>query len=227
MPLPRGLGRHPHHDPKSDNYPLDVSNFKRARLAVARALGLSRPRSWRQYLYFNQGIDPACTAYGSATFLAAATVHPLAAFWKGLDIMKWYHDNQAEDRAHGRRYSEGASVTAAMEVGKRRGYWSKYEWAQSFGDMVTWIHGTAPMIVGTNWYDSQWDRDAEGICRITKTARLAGGHLYTLGADDPKRALVTYRSTWGDGDYRIPYEDMERLIAEDGEAVFPTEVAPY
>ena len=224
---PRGLGRVRHWDVRNEQYMLKSGLMGRAMFAVARTLRLSRPRSWRQWLYFDQGQNPACTAYGSATFLAAAPTHPPAEWMHALDIMKWYADNVAFDQAHGRHYDGGASTLAAMEVGKARGYWTRYEWADSFETLRTWIHETAPLIVGTNWYDSMWTRDHEGICRITPSATIAGGHLYTLGAYDPKRDLYTYRSTWGDGDYKIPGSDMERLFREDGEAVFPYEAAPY
>jgi hypothetical protein len=219
-----GLGRVPHRDPRSEAYPLSVSTFAKARLEVARSLGLSKPRHWRQWKTFDQGQTPECTAFGSATFLAAAPIHPAARFFTTLDIHAWYAENQAEDRAHGRHFSEGATTLAAMEVGKRRGYWDRYEWAQSFEDLRTFVHNTAPIIVGLGWYDSMWDRDAEGIARITKTARLVGGHLFTINGYDPKRDLYRYPSTWGDGNYLLPGDVMRRLWDEDGEGVFPHEL---
>ncbi len=219
-----GLGRVPHYDPKSEAYPLSVSRVARVRGAIARALRISQPRAWRQWMTFDQGNTPECTAFGSATFLAADPIHQSLPWLRSLDVHAWYRENQVEDRAHGRNFSEGATTIAAMEVGKRRGYWDRYEWAQSFEDARTWVHDTAPLIFGTNWYESQWIRDAEGICRITNTSRLAGGHLYCVNGYDPKRDLYRNPETWDDGYYLIPGDDMRRLWEEEGEAVFPHEL---
>lgn len=225
-----GLGRVPHHDPRSDAYPLSVSRVDRVRGAIARALRISQPRSWRQYDRYDQGATPHCTAFGSATFLAADPIHQTMPFLRrmGADgcqfIHAWFNDIQAEDRRQGRIYDDGATVVAAMEVGKARGYWDRYEWATALGAMRTFVHDTAPLCVGFNWYESQWDRDAHGIARITKTSPIAGGHFFVLNGYDPKRALYRSPSTWGDGDYWLPEEDVERLLGEDGEAVFPHEL---
>jgi hypothetical protein len=220
-----GLGRIPHWDPQNEQYELKTPIGARARSVTARTLGLARPRSWKQWLYFDQGEEPACTAYSMATLLSADPVHQANTWMRHLDIMQWYRDNVAFDVARGRVYPGGGATTlATVAVAKARGYISRYEWALNFDTIRTWVHTTAPLIMGTNWYSSMFIRDKEGIARITKTARNEGGHDWCLGAYDPKRALYTYRSTWADGDYLIPEEDLARLFREDGEAVFPYEV---
>jgi len=221
-----GLGRIPHWDPKNENYRLHVPVVRRMGFTIARTLGLSKPRSWRQWKYWDQGDSPECTAYGSATFLAADPTHDAVAWLRHLDVHQWYLDNVAEDRSHGRVFSDGATTLAAMEVGKRRGYWDRYDWALSFDDVLAHLHNEAPIVFASNWYSSLFDRDAERICRITPGASVVGGHLYTLGAEDPKRGLATIRQTWGDGDYKVSLEDLERLFREDGEAVYPHKVKP-
>lgn len=221
-----GLGRVPHYDPKNENYPLEVSRVRAAIFSVTRALALSRTRSWRQWLTFDQGATPECTAFGSATFLAADPIHQQLDWLRRLDVHAWYRDNVAEDRANGRIFTEGGATTlAAMEVGKRRGYWSEYRWAQTFEDMRTWIHNTAPLIAGTYWYPSMWERDAEGIVSVPRPGESpVGGHLYCVNGYNPKRDMFRSNSTWGDGVYLIPGDLMRRLFEEEGEAVFPTEL---
>jgi hypothetical protein len=226
-----GLGRHPHWDPKNEKYKLHVPILRRLGFAIARTLGIPQPRSWRQWKYWDQGNSPECTAFGSATFLAADPTHEAVSWLRVLDVHRWYLDNVAEDKAHGRVFSEGGATTlAAMEVGKRRGYWDRYEWALSFDAVIAHLHNEAPIIAGTNWHRSMFDRDAEGIVRLKPGSPIDGGHLYTLGAEDPRyripgedarRGLATIRQTWGDGDYKIPLEDLERLYREDGEFAFP------
>lgn len=220
-----GLGRVPHMDQRNHEYPIEVPTVRGLVSSAARSLGLWRRRSWRQWMYFDQGAAPACTAYGSATFLAAAPLKPHMPWLRMLDVMAWYKENTAEDRSHGRFFDGGATTLAAMEVGKRRGYWDEYRWTYDLGVLRTTVHDRQPVIVGTNWYESMWRRSPEGVVTVPFPGeRPAGGHLYTIGAYDPKRALYVYRSTWGDGDYLIPEELMARLLAEDGECVQPHEI---
>lgn len=221
-----GLGRIPHVDPKNFDYLIKPSLSPRALVhRVARTLGIQRPRHWHQWAHYFQGDTPRCTAYGSKTWLAADPLHATVAWLRNLDADSWYADNVAEDRKHGRVFSEGATTLAAMEVGKRRGYWDRYEWSYDFDVIRNTVHDQQPVIVGTNWYASMWDRDAEGICgRPSPTEQPDGGHLFCLNGYDPKRDLFRNPETWNDGDYLIPGELMRRLISEDGECVLPHKI---
>lgn len=220
-----GLGRVAHFDTRNLDYPLRAPLMRGAMTAALGMLGIHRPRSWRQWMYFDQGDMPACTAYSSTTFLAAAPLKPTMEWLRHLDIVQWYHDNREEDRRHGRYYGEGATVLAAMQVGKHRGYWDGYRWTYDLDTMRAVVHDRQPVLVGTNWYPSMWVRDAEGIMKTPgKREQIAGKHMWCVGAYDPKRALYTYRTTWNDKDYRVPEELMDRLIHEDGEVSQPHEV---
>jgi len=229
IPTDKGLGRLEHFDSRNwrlstvmDYIPKRVNMLRK----VARGLGIRDKRSWRQWMTYYQGNVGACTGFGSANKVAAAPVRPNMTQLRALDAMAWYHANQAEDRAHGRHYDEGATTLAAMEVGKRLGHWSGYYWSYNLNEVHTVVHDTDAVIFGTNWYDSMWDRDAEGIARITKNARLVGGHLYCINGYDPRRGLLRKVSSWNDGYYFLPDEAGARLLAEDGECVVTFETLP-
>ena len=222
-----GLGRIPHFDSNNMAYLIkdkppvrSIGIFR----TIARALGVRDSRSWRQWMRFNQGPTPRCTAFGTATLLAADPVRPSQAWLRLLDIGQLYKDIQAQDRAEGRNYSEGATTLAAMKVGQARGWWTEYRWAYDIDTVLKTLHDSCPVILGTNYYYSQFDRDSEGIARITATTELAGGHYYVLRGYNPRRGLVTSPQTWDDGDYKYPVEDIERLLKEDGECALPMEV---
>ena len=230
----KGTGRVPHYDPRNENYrvadalargllPRDVNIIRK----IARAMGLRETRSWRQWMFFNQGAYPACTGYGSATLVAADPVRPKLDKLRALNPMQWYLDNQALDRSEGRNYSEGATTLAAMKVGQKYGYWSTYRWAYTMAEILPVIHDSTPVVVGTNWYESMWDRDSEGIARIKPGSTNAGGHLWCINGYNPRRGLVRYASTWDDGYYFIPVDDLRQLIEdEEGECSVVTETVP-
>lgn len=221
---PHDPGLRPFHDIRNERYLLSdvVTPMRTARGDAAPITIDVRTIRHRQYAYFDQGNSPECTGYGSVTLLAAA--HPFNR--PPLSGHEWYVRNVAFDKAHGRDYGAdgGATVTAAMEVGRALGFYSAYRWAYTIRTMQLAIqHG--PLIVGTAWYDSMWNRDAEGIVETpADDAEAVGGHLYTLNAFDAHRDLWRYPSTWGDGDYWLPGELVHRLLREDGECAQPDEV---
>lgn len=225
----KGLGRIAHFDPTNlsylvkDNPPARKVGMLRA---IARAMGVRDTRSWRQWMYFYQGTMPACTAFGSATYLATDPVRPALDYLRNLDCVALYRAIQTQDRSEGRYYSGGATTLAAMKVGQARGWWRGYQWVYDMDTLLRTLHDSKPVIMGTNYYESQFDRDAEGIARITPATRLAGGHFYVLRGYNPRKGLVTSPQTWNDGDYKYPVDDIARLLGEDGECVVPDEIRP-
>jgi hypothetical protein len=209
-----------HHDPRNEKFLLKDSL---PRMAVPR----SGPVEWkpttrrhRQYAYFDQGQTPECTGYGSVTLLATADPYnkpPLSGH-------EWYLKNVAFDRAAGRFYDGGATVTAAMEVGRALGFWSEYRWSYTMRTMQEAILLGA-LIAGTYWYDSMFTRDAEGIVMVPgPNDRTDAGHLFTINGYDAKRDLWRVPNTWADGDYFIPGDLMYRLVREEGEIAQPSEI---
>lgn len=218
-----GLGRVHHYDVRNENFLLTPSRgIRSVASAVARTLGIQRARNWHQWLHFFQRNTPRCTAYGSATWLAADPLHATVDWLRHLDVDGWYADNVAEDRAHGRSFLDGATTLAAMEVGKRRGYWDKYEWSYNLDVIRNTVHDQQPVIFGTDWFQSMWTRNADGVVKMPgATEKPAGGHLYCINGYDPKRGLYRNPETWNDGDYWLPEELVKRLIGDGGECVLP------
>ena len=220
-----------HHDPKNENFLLVD---KLGKPAGARARGATdftpKTRSHRQYRWYEQD-GPKCTGFSPLTLLAAA--HPFNAPPPLIRVDKlvtpitgddWYELNQLFDRQHGRNFSEGATVTAAMEVGRLLGYFTEYRWAYTIRTMQQ-ANELAPLIAGTYWYPSMFERDGEGIVKMPGKYESAGdlGHQYVLNKYDAKRDLWRVPNTWGDGYYFIPGELMYRLVREEGEIAQITE----
>lgn len=217
---PRDPGLVIHHDPRNERYLLVDTLPKFSARATEPTPFVPKTKRHRQYARFDQGPNPSCTGYGSVTLLA--TAHPFNR--PPITGADWYAKNQAFDRANGRFFDEGATVTAAMEVGRQLGFYSAYRWAYTIRTMQQAIL-TAPLIAGTFWYDSMFERDAEGIVRVPKASDSTdAGHLYTINAYDAKRDLWRVANTWGDGDYLIPGDLMFRLVREEGEIAQPDEI---
>jgi hypothetical protein len=220
MATPHNPGLVVHHDPNNDKYLVKDTMAKRPLAAGGPVVWTPTTRRHRQYATFDQGQTPECTGYGSVTLLATADPYnkpPLT----GHD---WYLKNVAFDRAAGRFYDGGATVTAAMEVGRGLGFWDVYRWMYEVRTMQEAIV-RAPLIAGTYWYTSMFERDKEGIVADPGPAgSIAGGHLYTINGYDAERDLWRVPNTWNDGIYWIPGSLMLRLVREEGEIAQPDEI---
>jgi hypothetical protein len=224
----RGTGLVIHHDQRNENFLLTDSlpKPKGARKAGPSEF-VPKTVAHRQYHYFDQSIvrerQNGCTGYSCET--AMATAQP---FNKDLITGdEWYRLNQLFDRINGRNYGPdgGATVTAAMEVGRSLGVFSEYRWAYMIRTMQEAIL-RGILIAGTYWYPSMFRRDAEGIVRVPGPNDSAGdlGHQYVIRKYDSRRDIWWVPNTWGDGDYGIPGDLMYRLVREEGEISQPTEI---
>ena len=151
----------------------------------------------------------------------------------GLDIKfareKIYWEAQKIDPWPGGAYPgaspryEGSSVLAAIKAAQRLGYFDSYRWSFSLQDLILGVGYSGPAVMGTTWYEGMSKPDNSGIIR--PTGQDAGGHCYLIDQVIPKRKLFGGLNSWGpewgvDGRFYISFDDMDRLLHEDGEAVF-------
>lgn len=133
----------------------------------------------------------------------------------------------------------GTSVRAGAKVLTNIGHVKSYLWAFTVDDVRRWVlSGQGGIVFGINWYEGLGRPDAEGIIRATGSNQ--GGHaIYCFGADD-RNGYVYLQNSWGKdwggwphpkiraqmiyrGCARLPYDDLERLLREQGEACTATE----
>jgi hypothetical protein len=201
------------HDQRNERFP-------RSAVHPLSAPFVPRTVHHRQYRRYDQGATPRCTAYASTTLLAAA--RPFNA--PPISADEWYVRNVQHDQREGRFFDEGATVVAAMEVGRALGVYKSYRWIYTVAEMQRAILD-GPIVLGTLWYPSMWQRRADGVVYQPPSGEEAvGGHMWIVNAYDHRRDLWRHPSTWGDGDYEIPGDLMHRLLHEEGEATQPEEI---
>lgn len=188
-------------------------------------------RYWWDLGYFgDQGATSMCVGFAWMHWLEdgpltqpdytpnAAPVYP------GNQI---YRRAQQLDEWHGVNY-EGTSVRGGAKALRERGLITEYRWGRQLSDLVDAVLFRGPCVVGTYWYEGMDRPDEDGIIHVTGDE--VGGHAYVINGVNTERRLFRVKNSWGrrwglEGRAWISFDDMERLIHEDGEICLAVEKA--
>lgn len=172
----------------------------------------------------NQQDTPMCVGYSLAHWIedgpvghigSAPIVHP-------DDI---YYNAQKLDEWDGEDY-EGTSVRGGAKYLKSIDFIKEYRWAFNLQDTIDTLLTVGPVVVGTNWYYGMFDPDRDYTVHLV--GRVAGGHAYVLDAVNTNKKRFRIKNSWGrdwghNGFAYIHFDDMERLLNEDGECMIAIE----
>jgi hypothetical protein len=191
---------------------------------IRAAFNYDYPRSytWRCPVWLDQGREGACTGF-AVTHEAAAR----PAVIEGLtnqDAQQVYYRARELDRWPGTDY-EGSSVLAAMKAGKERGWYAEYRWAFSTMDLAIAVSRHGPAVIGVAWYTNMFQPDYNDF--IHASGQMIGGHAILCHGFNVKGNYFKLHNSWGpnwgvNGECKISFEDMDKLLKQHGEAVIPT-----
>lgn len=205
------LDRIAHFDERSLDYPVRALVAERA----------PRSYTWSCPLYLNQGSEGACVGFSIAHEIAARPVEATATNRLATDI---YHRARELDDWPGEDY-EGTSVLAGMKAAREMGYFSEYRWALSLDDLILAVGYKGPAVLGLNWYEGMLETDDQGY--VHPDGDIAGGHAILCRGVGVRQRYFYLHNSWGrswgaiGGHCKISFEDLERLLGEQGEACIP------
>jgi hypothetical protein len=213
------LARVEQFDDRSKNYP------------IRSLVGGVTPRSytWSCLQWLDQGNEGACVGFAMTHELVArpSVVPDLTpkfareeVYWEAQKIDPW--DGGAYPGAA--PFYEGTSVLAGIKVLQKLGYVSEYRWAFSIQDLVLAVGHCGPAILGIPWYDGMFDPYPCGHLHVGGS--VAGGHAILCNAVSIKDRTFNLHNSWGkawgfQGDAKISWDELDRLLHEGGEAVIP------
>lgn len=174
----------------------------------------------------DQGSNPHCVGFswthwvedGPVTHKGnAPIVHP----------GQLYREAQKVDEWRGENY-DGTSVRAGAKVLQSKGLIDSYYWAWDVETLANSILTLGPSVVGTNWYYDMFFPDEKGIVKVG--GAIAGGHAYLINGVNIKTKMFRIKNSWGKewgkgGHAYISFDDMAKLIREQGEVCLAIEVA--
>jgi hypothetical protein len=220
-----GLGRRQAPDERDERFPVGL-------LLPIQA----SERRWRYWwtggAWLDQGATGTCVGHAWGHYIEdgpvthRGTIDPYGIYRDAVAVDEW-PDNDHETTASEGRLQFGTSVRAGAKVLQRRGLISQYRWAFDLPTVVDTLLELGPVVAGTWWYESMFRPAPDG--RVTVSGGRAGGHAYLLNGVNVDRRLVRAKNSWGrewgrDGSFWLTFDDLDRLIAEQGEACLALEV---
>ena len=215
------FGRLPQSDERNRNFML-TSSFSNMK---------ERSYTWplKTPLVLDQGSVGCCVATAFGYWLALVPQAVQGVTVPKL-IEKVYWEAQKIDPFPGGDYpgavpkSSGTSILAGTKVVQRLGYFSSYLWAFSAYDLALGVGATGPAVIGVNWYSGMMQPDK--YARIKATGNIVGGHAICVRGVSFKNKEFLLQNSWGkdwgaNGCALISFTDMDKLLAQNGDAVFP------
>jgi hypothetical protein len=181
-------------------------------------------RYWKDdKVFLNQEQTPACVGHAWGHWLIDP---PIQQFMNPHGI---YEIAQHFDEWEGTDYN-GTSVRAGAKVLKSLGFISEYHWTWDVETMLAVVLDIGPVVVGTHWYDSMWGVDEYGY--LKPSGNIVGGHAYIVNGADRRKHCFRIKNSWGrrwgiEGRAYITFQDMARLISENGEVCLAVEQWPH
>lgn len=172
---------------------------------------------WADVIQLDQGQTPHCVGFGCAGWCDSAPVEDKLQNADGHAI---YYECKVLDGEP--KVEDGTSVHSGAKALSNRGRMQAgYYWAQTIGDVTTWLDTKGPVIFGTDWYDAMFSPDASGY--VKPTGSIAGGHCFLALGHLKGEDAILFQNSWGPnwglkGRFKMKLADAAMLLAAQGEA---------
>lgn len=211
------------HDPASRHYPA---------MGILAQPGIPRrDRTWRRGQPYDQGQTSSCVGQTMKGILNTAPLSSQVP-WKqrtALDAIDIYRDAQDYDQWEGKEPDYyGTSALGACKYLQKTDVISEYRWCFGADDVIDTLCQHGPVGIGVMWYEGMRATDADGL--IHSTGAQVGGHEVELHGVRVGEKTVVGTNSWGagwgvGGRFKLTWEDLGRLLDEDGDAVTITRLA--
>lgn len=213
----RRLDRLPEFDERNKDHPISA--------VVPADL---QSRVWRLVQRLDQGQEGQCVMYAWHHEACAMPV-PRKTPTKDLITNRYYRAQQIDPWPGGEYPNAspvygGTSVLAGAKVMRDAGYFKEFRWAFTLYDVLRALSHEGPVVFGVDWYEDMFHPDSRGLIRVG--GKVVGGHSICARGLDLKRREIILRQSWGkshgvNGDVRLGFNDIEKLLADGGDACVP------
>jgi hypothetical protein len=182
----------------------------------------------------------SCTGHGIVSW-RSSTVYRHGLWLTEQDAHAVYHENKTLDEIPGVDY-EGSTINGGALAARNRGWCDEFYWAENATELALGLRRWGAAYVGSSWHANMMRPDALGF--IHPTGEVVGGHAYIVvgfvQSKTRRNREFVIQNSWGNwgislpgfgaaanqkGLARITWEEMEDLIADDGDVVFMRSVS--
>jgi hypothetical protein len=216
-------------DPRLDRIPQFDEQSRNFPIREVLEAPTYRSQAWDIDVWLDQGYDGACVGFAWTHELIAVPVEVRnlnekfakeTVYWEAQKIDPWPGGSYPGADP----FYEGTSVLAGVKVCHQLGYFSEYRWAFGLDDLRLTLGNYGPVVIGINWYTGMLDTDAAGF--VHPTGRVEGGHAILVTEVNEEEDWFRLHNSWGsdwgiEGDCKLSFADMTRLLYEYGEACVP------
>lgn len=170
----------------------------------------------------DQGQTPHCVGFGGAQWGNTLPVDDHFGNQEGEDL--YYACKVIDGEPHA---EDGSDVRSLAKALQQAGRLQTYAFAADVGQIIAWLQGEGPLIIGSNWTNDMFNPDANGVVSIT--GGNAGGHCYVADEYDPGTDMLGFLNSWSEGwglkgRFYIPRPAFVTLWADGGEALAAVEL---
>jgi hypothetical protein len=191
-----------------------------------------KPRSytWRCNTLLDQGKEGSCVGHGIAHELLAlpTEVDPTIVNHKYAREVIYWGAQQIDDWPGGaypnaNPFYEGTTILAGVKFTQKLGWFDNYRWSFGLDELILGIGYNGPAVLGLAWKEGMMDTDDKGY--IHAKGEVQGGHCILCRGVDIKKEEFLLPNSWGrdwglNGECKISFPDMSKLLKLDGEACF-------
>lgn len=181
---------------------------------------------WTGGAWLDQGATGTCVGHAWAHWIEdgpithVGTIDPFDIYREACQRDVWPENDSGD-------LNFGTSVRAAAKYLLEITRITEYRWAWDFDTVAQALLNTGPVVIGSWWYESMFRPDEDAV--VTIDGSRVGGHAYLLNGINTKKEVVRLKNSWGrnwgkGGHAYLSFEDIERLIREQGEACLAVEV---
>jgi len=183
-------------------------------------------RYWDTGKVLNQGSTNHCVGFGMRSFLDAAPYKTHG----GKDGNEIYYRATELDEFSGDHGEDGTSVRAGAKVLQEAGHIKQYVFAYDVETIARFLIEQGTVVVGTNWYAQMDNPQSNDGYLLHPVGGIVGGHCWHIIGVSRTERVFKMKQSWGDwwgihGFAYIRFDDLQRLLAENGEAVAMLEQA--
>ena len=212
------LNRHVNHDSMSKLYPFPTDN-----------LTIQTVRHMRHGAVLDQGNLGSCT--GNAG-IGDLMTDPCSGTWTSprytpneTGAVQLYSDATAADGYPGTYPPDdtGSDGLTIAKVLQKAGVVSGYQHTFTLDDALKAL-SQYPLMVGTQWMNSMFTPDSDGVLTVDRGSGVAGGHEYVIDEYDATRDMVGMTNSWGEswgvsGRAYIKADDLGWLLSQQGDVI--------